>query len=96
MTASGTHSQPPLGRVLGARTGAPLGRGRSLRRRWKILEEEEAFAQGAPSGESRCALNFCARVCIEGGDAVSLGTQGPLSAGKSIYFLPSFFSSYLL
>lgn len=51
--------QPLLGRAFGARTATRLPRGRSLRRRWKILEDEEAFTQGAASGEGRCgAVNF--------------------------------------
>lgn len=54
------------------------------------LEDEEAFAQGAPSGEGRCGVvNFC----VWGAWGCSFFGDSDLSAGESIYFLPSFFPS---
>ena len=43
-----------------------------MRRRWKILEEEEAFAQGAPSGEAGVVPPTFVRACV-----LREGTQFP-------------------
>lgn len=99
MAASGAHSSPSPG---AARAGTwreddtPPSRGRSLSHLRKILEAEEAFAQGAPSGEGRCdEVNFY--VGTRGADAVALGTGTSLCRRKRpllAKFSSIFYGSY--